>query len=237
MKDKNDLTLGQHFRELRNRFLWCIGVFVVCFVTIYCFSNRIVGQLLSLGTAAGFKFAYLTPQELLIQALRVSAILALLGSMPIIVYHVIEFIAPCFDSKIVKHVFRIGAIFASILFCAGILFCVLVLFPFVFKYLYTYANGFDVVGMISVEAYFDLFILITMIMGVLFELPLFCGVLALCRVLTSKRMLAAFRPAIIVIMIVSAFVTPPDVISMLMVAVPMIVIYAISIVICHLLNE
>lgn len=237
MKDKNDLTLGQHFRELRSRFLWCVGVFAVLFAVLYCFSGSIVNQLLSIGTESGFKFAYLTPQELLIQALRVSAILALLCSMPVIIYHVIEFIAPCFDSKAAKYWFSIGAIFASVLFCVGILFCVLVLFPFVFKYLYTYANGFNVVGMISVEAYFNLFILITMIMGALFELPLFCSVLALCRVLTSKQMRSAFRPAIIVIMIISALITPPDAVSMLMVAMPMIVIYAISIVVCRLLNE
>lgn len=236
-KNKNEMTVNEHFKELRNRVFVCLSAFLICFVFVYCNATTIISNLLKIGENAGFTFAYLAPQEALIQALRISGVLGLMFASPVIIGNCISFVLPIFEAKNIKRIFAVGAVAAEVLFVGGILFCVGVLFPFVFKYLRAYSADFGLVSMISIEYYFNLFLTITIVIGTIFETPLFSAILGACGVITAQTMIKIFKPAIIVILVISAFVTPPDVISMLMVAIPMIAVYSISILVCKLFGK
>lgn len=228
-KNQNALSITEHIVELRKRVIVCLLAFILAFVICYARSNAITEAFIEIGRKAGFTVGYLSPQELLIQALRLCATFAVIVDIPCIVIAILTFVTPVFSTKKGIIVTCCAAFFALVLFALGMIFCFEVLFPFVFKYLYDYTTNFSVQGTISIEAFLDFLLSTCWIMAFIFELPLMTAGLTIVGVVTPRRMLAVFKPALVIIMLVSAIVTPPDVISMFMVALPMTAIYMLSI--------
>lgn len=233
----NELTLTGHFQELKVRVVRCVLVFVGLFFLCYLKATPIVKFLLKAGEDAGFTLSYISPQEILVQSLRVAGVVAMILSLPVIAWNIFAFISPAVDKKKNRIVIGICTVTGFVLFAAGIVFCIYILFPFVYQYLYQYSSEFGVKGYVSVEKYLSMFLATTKVMGILFDFPLACAGLANCGILTAGNMKKAFKPAVIVILIVSAIITPPDVLSMLIVAVPMLGIYVVSIGVCKVFQK
>lgn len=235
-KNPNEMSLSEHVKELKNRLIVIIIVFLIVFIASYIESNHILKFFMTLGEEIGYEFIYLSPQEVIIQQFRLAGVTALICDLPVIVYQIIVFISPAIDNKKSFLSLLLVCIIAIILFLLGAIFAYKILLPFVYKFLYDIGTATNILAQISIKEYITLFITIETCMGIITELPLICIVLTKIGVLTTKTMIT-IRPYVIVIMLIlSAIITPPDVVSQLMIAIPMICLYQLSIFICKVIK-
>ncbi|HHE06004.1 MAG TPA: twin-arginine translocase subunit TatC [Epsilonproteobacteria bacterium] len=167
-------------------------------------------------------------------ALKVSFFASLLGALPFILYQIWLFIAPGLYSNEKKMIlpFVIGG---SIMFFVGVLFAYYVVTPFGFQFLITFGS-FLYTPLINIEDYVGFFTKIMMGFGIAFELPVFAYFLALLGLVTDKTLIDFFRYAILIIFVVAALLTPPDVLTQLLMAAPLVLLYGISILIVRMVN-
>ena len=171
------------------------------------------------------------------QQFRVAVVGALVIASPVILYELYAFARPGL-TKSESGILRIALLFGLFFFCLGLLFAYFIALPFMLNFLislqYDQALQESIKASISIASYLDFVLLMFIIFGCMFEMPLISVVLSRLGLLTPK-MMNSLRPyAIIVIFIVAAIVTPPDVASQIMVAVPMILLYLLSTLLCKI---
>ena len=167
-------------------------------------------------------------------ALKVSFFAGLLGALPFILYQIWLFIAPGLYNNEKKMIipFVVGG---SIMFFIGILFAYYVVTPFGFQFLITFGS-FLYTPLINIEDYVGFFTKIMLGFGIAFELPVFAYFLALLGLITDKTLIDFFRYAVLIIFVVAALLTPPDVLTQLLMAFPLILLYGASILIVRMVN-
>ncbi|MEA3372866.1 MAG: twin-arginine translocase subunit TatC [Campylobacterota bacterium] len=167
-------------------------------------------------------------------ALKVSFFAGLLGALPIILSQIWLFIAPGLYANEKKMLipFVVGG---TIMFAIGVSFAYYVVTPFGFDFLITFGS-FTFTPLINIEDYVGFFTKIMFGFGIAFELPVFAYFLALLGLIDNKQMAAFFKYAIIIIFVVAAMLTPPDVLTQMLMAGPLILLYALSILIVKAVN-
>jgi len=167
-------------------------------------------------------------------ALKVSFFAGLLGALPFILYQLWLFIAPGLYNNEKKMVipFVVGG---SVMFFIGVMFAYYVVTPFGFQFLITFGS-FLYTPLINIEDYVGFFTKIMMGFGIAFELPVFAYFLALLGLVTDKTLKDFFKYAILIIFVLAALLTPPDVLTQLLMAAPLIVLYGVSILIVRAVN-
>ncbi|MDM5272699.1 twin-arginine translocase subunit TatC [Sulfurovum sp. zt1-1] len=167
-------------------------------------------------------------------ALKVSFFAALLGALPFILYQLWLFVSPGLYANEKKMIipFVVGG---SIMFFIGVLFAYYVVTPFGFQFLITFGS-FLYTPLINIEDYVGFFAKIMMGFGIAFELPVFAYFLALLGLVTDKSLKDFFKYAILIIFVLAALLTPPDVLTQLLMAFPLILLYGISILIVRMVN-
>jgi len=167
-------------------------------------------------------------------ALKVSFFAGLIGALPFILYQIWLFIAPGLYSNEKKMVlpFVVGG---TVMFVVGVLFAYYVVTPFGFQFLITFGS-FLYTPLINIEDYVGFFTKIMMGFGLAFELPVFAYFLALLGLVTDKTLKDFFRYAVLIIFVLAALLTPPDVLTQLLMAAPLIVLYGVSILIVKMVN-
>lgn len=236
-KNPNELTVGGHLRELKVRLISVLLLFLSAFVLCYFTSGDILNYLLQIGKSAGYKFVYLAPQEVLVQQLRIAGMLAAVFVSPVFILQTVLFISPALDVKHLLLKLSILMIIGYTLFLFGGCFAYKVLIPFVYTFLYQIGMASNITASISVENYLTLFLTITGCLGIAFETPLCCVSLVRVGVLNTA-ILRNIRPFIVIaIFVFAALITPPDVFSQCLVAVPLLVLYQISIMLCGFIQK
>lgn len=167
-------------------------------------------------------------------ALKVAFFAAIVGALPIILSQIWLFIAPGLYAHEKKMLipFIIGG---TVMFIVGVLFAYYIVTPFGFDFLITFGS-FKFTPLINIEDYVGFFTKIMFGFGLAFELPIFAYFLALLGLVDDKQMMAFFKYAIVIIFIVAALLTPPDVLTQLLMAGPLLVLYGFSIIIVHFVN-
>jgi sec-independent protein translocase protein TatC len=167
-------------------------------------------------------------------ALKVSFFAGLIGAMPFILYQLWLFIAPGLYSNEKKMVIPFVA-GGSFMFLIGVLFAYYVVTPFGFQFLITFGS-FLYTPLINIEDYVGFFTKIMFGFGMAFELPVFSYFLALLGLVTDRTMKDFFKYAVVIIFVLAALLTPPDILTQLLMAAPLIVLYGISILIVKSVN-
>jgi len=167
-------------------------------------------------------------------AIKVSFFAGILGALPFILYQIWLFIAPGLYNHEKKMLlpFVFGG---SFMFFIGILFAYYVVTPFGFQFLITFGS-FLYTPLINIEDYVGFFTKIMMGFGIAFELPVFAYFLALLGLVTDKTLIDFFRYAILIIFVLAALLTPPDVLTQLLMAAPLVMLYGLSILIVRAVN-
>lgn len=167
-------------------------------------------------------------------ALKVSFFAGILAALPFILYQLWLFVAPGLYSNEKKMVlpFVIGG---SVMFLVGVLFAYYVVTPFGFQFLITFGS-FLYTPLINIEDYVGFFTKIMMGFGIAFELPVFAYFLALLGLVTDKTLKDFFKYAVLIIFVAAALLTPPDVLTQLLMAAPLILLYGLSIYIVRAVN-
>jgi sec-independent protein translocase protein TatC len=167
-------------------------------------------------------------------ALKVSFFAAILGALPFILYQLWLFIAPgLYDNeKQMVYPFVIGGAF---MFFVGVLFAYYVVTPFGFQFLITFGS-FLYTPLINIEDYVGFFTKILAGFGLAFELPVVAYTLGKIGMITDNSLKDFFKYAVIIIFVLAALLTPPDVLTQLLMAAPLIILYGFSIIILKYVN-
>ena len=229
------MTVSGHLKEMRNRIFVILLVFIAAVVFFITVAPHLIMFFQDMGAQYGYEFVFIAPQELLMQQFRLAVVGALVVSSPVILFEAYAFIRPGL-TKSETSTLRIALWFGLLFFCVGILFAYFIALPFMLNFLINLKNDqalMDTIrASISVASYLDFVLLMFIIFGCMFEMPLISVVLSRFGLLTPS-MMNKLRPfAIIIIFILAAIVTPPDVVSQIMVAVPMILLYLLSTLLC-----
>lgn len=230
------MKLTGHLKELRSRLVVCLLVLFVTIIVGIGLAPKLVEHLLNMGKVYGYQYVYLSPQELLMQYMSAALVFGIVATMPLILYQVWAFAKPGLTKR-ENRVFLCALIFGTICFCVGVYFAYQVMLPTMLLFLSTLENGAEVAAAISVQNYISFLLTIFIIFGGVFELPVLSVVLDAVGILKVKWMKQARRYVIVVSFIVSAFITPPDVVSQVMVAIPVMGLYELSIILCSIVEK
>ena len=154
--------------------------------------------------------------------------LGLLGASPYILFELFRFISPALYENERKYSVQVAGII-YVLFLLGVLMSYFVLFPISFRFLGTYSVSAKVVSNITLDSYISTFVSLTLVMGVVFQLPVVAFFLGKLGVVSSWMLSKYRKHALIVIMLVAAIITPPDLMTLILVTIPLYLLYEVSI--------
>ena len=242
-----------HLQELRKRLAISVASLIVMFFVMFFFHEAILNwmveplnqALIEVGkktvqTADAVNHAIegkVTTSQIggaFFVALKVSFFAAIFAALPIILSQIWAFIAPALYANEKKMIipFVFGG---TIMFALGVLFAYYIVTPFGFDFLITFGS-FKFTPLINIEDYVGFFTKIMFGFGIAFELPIFAYFLALLGLVNDRQMKDFFKYAVIIIFIVAAMLTPPDVLTQLLMAGPLIILYGFSILIVKMVN-
>ncbi|RLB43000.1 MAG: twin-arginine translocase subunit TatC [Deltaproteobacteria bacterium] len=219
-----------HLEELRKRLMACAIAVGVGFVAAYFFKERLFELLvmpLKRVLPEGDKLIFTNLPEMFFTYLKVSFVAGLLAAMPFIFYEIWMFVAPGLYQKEKKFLIPF-VISSSILFVGGALFGYFVVFPFGFKFFMSFANEY-IKPLPSVKQYFSFSTKLLLAFGLVFELPVASFFLAKMGLITSDFLKKQRKFAVLLIFVAAAILTPPDVITQIMMAGPLLALYEVSI--------
>ncbi|MEE1029467.1 MAG: twin-arginine translocase subunit TatC [Alphaproteobacteria bacterium] len=226
------MTMMQHFSELRRRILWCACVFAIAFIGGWYLSpfiqNVLTQPLLSVWPDGLFLYTGLS--DGLMVRLSLSGLFALLVIIPVVLWHVWAFVKPGLKKSEQKFIFPV-LIMSPILFVAGAAFAFYFLLPIVFRFFVDLNQTADVPNVLlpAVRDYLRFAIGLLKVFGIAFQLPLVLVLLNRIGVLKKSLVVKFRRYAIVLIVLFAAILTPPDVVSQLLLAIPMWLLFEFSI--------
>ena len=239
MKKDTQLEMGflEHLEELRWRLVRSLFAILIGSLLSYSYIDDILEILLYPST--------MTKNPIVIQSLQVQSMFLIkwfisfasgfILALPYLVYQTWKFIAP--GLKINEKRFALPFVFfASISFISGILFGYFILVPFSLEFFSGVASG-HVQNNFSIQYYFSFLNWLLIGAGVIFQLPVVSLVLSTIGILTPAFMRHYRKHSIIVILILSSFITPPDPVSMFIMSVPLMILYEASIGISWIINR
>ena len=228
MADDGNMTLTGHLKELRNRLIVCAVVFVVAVVVTLSYADRLIDLLTAMAMNANYTFVFLAPQEKLMQYFRVSLLAAVVVTVPVALYQVYAFAKPGLK-KSETFFLKLVILLGLALFVVGVMFAYKLMMPFMLQFLSTGIEGADYIQTTtSIESYVSLCLTMFIIFGCVFEMPLVTIILAKMGIANPQLMKKGRGIAIVLIFFVAAVVTPPDIVSQCMVAIPMVLLYFVS---------
>jgi sec-independent protein translocase protein TatC len=235
------LPIMAHLRELRRRLFWCFSAFALCtipgFFLYSTFIDFLIAPFEKLGIFAGGKPLYITNVfEGFWANLKYSFIIALILSLPIHIYHLIRFIFPGLKKR-ERTIIILTLISGACLSALAIYFIYNFMFPLSLNMLTDEAFIPKKVGLIlnfqtSISYMFN-FLLCGMIA---FQFPIILEILLYLKILKRKTLWKASRYVVVLIFIIAAIVTPPDAISQVSFAAPMIGLYFLALLIAKIFN-
>lgn len=236
MDDKQPLIA--HLKELRDRIVVCVIAVAIAFFVTYYFKEQIFRFLMEpfikvMPQKSSFIFIGVT--EAFITYFKMSVVAALFLAAPVLLYEIWMFVAPGLYDKEKKYVYPF-IFFGSIFFIAGALFCYYFVMPTAFRFFVSYAADF-ITPMPDLKSYMSLCLRLLLIFGFIFELPLVSYYLSKAGIINARMLSSKRRYAILGVFIVSALLTPPDVMSQLLMAIPLWGLYELSIVIARVFGK
>jgi len=232
MQGEKKMSLISHLTELRRRLLICGSLFLVAFIGCMSQTKWFVDQLIR--KAAGFSFVYIAPTELVISYLRLSLIGGIVIACPVILYQIWGFIRSGLLKKERVAVFVILT-FGVVMFAAGAAFAFVIVLPVMMQFFAQFQDPDIISPMVSIESYLNFVVTSLITFGAVFELPVVTVLLTMIGIINPTFLRKKRKYVILIIFIIAAVITPPDVVSQILVALPMLILFEISTLLCQLL--
>jgi len=227
-----------HLEELRKRLIICAIAVGGGFAVAYFFSERLFLILimpLKEVMPEGGQLIFTNLPEMFFAYIKVAFITSILAVAPLIFYQIWMFVAPGLYRKEQKLVIPF-VVSSTILFVGGALFGYFIVFPFGFKFFIGFANEY-VQALPKVKEYFSFSVKLLFAFGIVFELPVVVFFLAKVGLVTPDLLKRKRKYAILATFAVGAILTPPDVVTQLMMAGPLIILYEIGIIVSKLARK
>ncbi len=169
--------------------------------------------------------------------MQVSIIIGIICVSPYILYSIFAFVSPALYENERKYA-RLLIVAGYIMFMIGVALCYFLIFPLTIRFLGNYQVSEEVSNIITLSSYIDTLTMLTLMLGIVFELPILCMLLGKMGILTADFMKEYRQHAIVIILIVAAIITPTtDVMTLMLVTLPIYLLYEISILAVKMINK
>ncbi len=228
--EETKLPFTDHLEELRKRLIISVIAVAAGFIVSYFFSKQLFEILMKpliVALPPRSTLIFTSLPEAFFTYLKVSLLAGIFIASPVVLYEIWAFISPGLYKHEKRYVIPF-VFFSSIFFIGGALFGYFVVFPFGFKFFLGFATDY-IRPMPTIKEYFGFCAKLLFAFGVIFELPLFVLFLARLGIINDRILRKQRKYAILLVFIASAILTPPDVMTQLMMAGPLLALYEISI--------
>lgn len=222
--------IREHLTELHARLTRCLVSVLICFIGLFFVASTIRGAMetvLRAALPADGAIAFTDITEPFMVDMHLAFILALFVASPYIFYQLWAFIVPGLYESERRYLVPV-ALCSALFFLLGGAFCYLVVIPFTYAFFIGYGSG-EATPVITLVNMYRFSLRLTLTFGLMFEMPLLSFFLTKMRVITASRLRIWRRYAILICFTVAAIITPPDVLSQLLLAFPLILLYELSI--------
>ncbi len=224
-KDTEEMSFLDHLDALRSAIIQSLVTFVVLSGICWFLSGTILDLLIKDLPVDSLYFH--TPIEAFMVRMKISLVLGAMMAFPFILFKTWMFVAPGLFSSERKRVYPL-VVSGSGLFYVGVAFCYLVLIPTVLRFLLGFGTEF-VNPLLSVNSYFVFVARLCFTFGIVFQIPIVVLVLSMLGIVTPRWLLRQWRYGVLIAFVGAAVLTPPDAVSLLMMALPILVLYVASI--------
>ena len=253
------MTFGEHLEVLRQMLFRVLGLVLIIAIIVFCFKNTTFEMLFApskydfvtyrmlerLCAFVGIDFHFEAFHVDLISTdlsnqfmthISTSVYLALLAASPYVFFELYRFVSPAlYENERRYSVLTVVIIY--VLFLFGVLMSYYVLFPISFRFLGTYEVSELVKSHITLESYISTFITLTLVMGLVFQIPVISFFLAKIGILDADFMARYRRHAFLLICVLAAIITPPDLFTLILVTIPLYGLYEVSIRVVRRVNS
>jgi len=251
--DDNTMTFWDHLDALRDVILRILAVAVAGFIVAFCFKEPLFRLILAPSSPDFILYKWITAvaasmgidatalQDFSVDLfsttltaqfmihMKMAFYVSLVVIMPYTLYLLFGFVSPALHVNERRSSLKV-VIWSYLLFMTGIILDYLIIFPLAFRFLGTYQVSTRIPNVITLESYTDLLITLTLLMGILFELPILAWFLGKLGLIDATFMKHYRRHAIVVILIIAAVITPTtDIFTLTIVTLPIYLLYEVSI--------
>lgn len=251
MTDNNSaMTFWDHLDVLRGSLLRMAAVTVACAVVAFAFKDAVFAAILApkhddfilyrLLAGVNSWLADGSPSSFHVELIntglaeqfkihvKTSLYVGLMAASPYCLYELFRFVSPGLYPKERRYGVR-AVVSGYVMFLLGVALCYFLIFPLTFRFLGTYQVSPDVENLITLQSYMDTLLVMCFLLGILFELPIVCWVLGKLGILRRTFMRRYRKHAVVVILMVSAIITPTsDIFTLCIVALPICLLYEVS---------
>lgn len=225
---QKDMTIFEHISELRKRLFVIVVFFILAVIVSFFLSQPLIRYLQESDLAKEITMNAFRLTDPFKVFMEMTLYLALVIILPVILYQLWAFISPGLYEK--ERKVTLSYIPAAVLlFLAGIAFSYFILFPLILKFMMQLSSQMNINPVIGINEYFSFLFQITLPFGLLFELPIIILFLTRLGIITPMFLAKIRKYAYFLLIVLAAFITPPDVMSQIVVAIPLMILYEISI--------
>ena len=244
------MTFWDHLDVLRGSLLRMAAVTVACAVVAFAFKDAVFAAILApkyddfilyrLLAGVNSWLADGSPSSFHVELIntglaeqfkihvKTSLYVGLMAASPYCLYELFRFVSPGLYPKERRYGVR-AVVSGYVMFLLGVALCYFLIFPLTFRFLGTYQVSPDVENLITLQSYMDTLLVMCFLLGILFELPIVCWVLGKLGILRRTFMRRYRKHAVVVILVVSAIITPTsDIFTLCIVALPICLLYEVS---------
>lgn len=226
-KMEKDNSLFSHFSELRLRIIKTIIFFTISFLILYPFSNYLFEILLHVvGGKLNLELIAIEIASPFIAPLRLVLFLAFVLTMPFLVFQVLSFMSPGLYENERKFVYT-RSVIGTALFLIGILFSLFIVLPNVINFFQNIGPNSLIIST-DISKFLSFFMLVTISFGIAFQVPLLVNALIFFNIIKKEKIKSYRGIVLIIIFFIGMVLTPPDVISQILLAVPMYLLFEIG---------
>lgn len=227
MNSKSDMPFVDHLEEFRKRLIIVLVAHLIVTLLAFSQSGAILKLLMKLNPK--MHLIFIEPSEIMIVYVEIALILAVVICSPLTIYHIWSFVSEGLysnEKRLVKVALGLGFLF----FILGVFFAYKVVVPTSLIFFTRIAIA-EVSPMISVKSYIGFILSMLLAMGIVFNIPSFTYVATKLGLITPDTLKEYSKHIIVIIFIIAAIITPPDIVSQMMMAIPMVALLQISVLI------
>lgn len=227
-RNNNSMNLIDHLQELRKRILWVIIFFIASLVIGFLFAEPVIDYFKNSLAAESIDWNVFRLTDAIMIYLKFAFLIGMALTMPFALFQAWRFVAPGLTKK--EQNLTIWFIpSAFMLFIAGISFAYFITFPMIVNFLANFSLRLEVQQTYGISEYFTLMFNMIIPFGLFFELPIIVVFLTRIGILNPELLIRFRKIAYLILVILAASITPPDLVSEIIVAIPLLLLYEFSI--------